>query len=133
MPGTLHIVPCSKALHFHRIISLDVPPTLFEIERAVGGPIKLIAGFDSFIRQGELEPCFVFCNEHAELRELPPNTWANLLWLQALVRTHGFAEAGSPKVIRGPIALLWGDAPFFEALKYNKSETPNVPTHNSIQ
>jgi len=56
MSGTLHIIP-SSASALHRIELLDKPPSVARPQRAVGGEIVLIPGFDTILRDGEVEPC----------------------------------------------------------------------------
>jgi hypothetical protein len=103
MLGTLHVILSSssgRAGSLHRIIQMDEAPSVERLHRAVGGPIKLIEGFDSILRGGEVEPYIAFCSAGAarkyETNFYRPNIWANLLWLQALVRSHGFSEAKTP-------------------------------------
>ena len=119
MHGTLHVIPPDNK--FHRLISLKELPTLFKIEAAVRGPIHVIPGFDSVLlpHTKTIEPCIAFCNEHSQTEQLEQNTWANLLWLQAQVRDHGFSGTMRSKIesLRGPIALLWGDVEFLGALQ----------------
>ena len=108
MLDTLHIIPTSSGISLHRIIQLDAPPPIERLINAVGGPIKLIPGFDSILRQGEIKPCLAFFSQ-VQRSNQEQNTWANLLWLQALVRKYGFSEAKTPLTITGLVAVVWGD------------------------
>jgi hypothetical protein len=111
--GTLHVIP-SSAGHLHRIVQLDEAPKVDRLIKAVGGPIKLVPGFDSILRGGEVEPCLAFyCETNSEN---PPNTWANLLWLQALVRSQGFSGSSDHETLNGPVVVLWGDIEFLKSL-----------------
>jgi hypothetical protein len=112
MLGTLHIIPPSTKI-LHRIIQLDQVPTTERLSNAVDGPLKLVEGFDTILRGGEIEPCLAFrsnqeCSSH--------NTWANLLWLQALVRREGFSSTKTPHSLTGSIVVLWGDLEFLKTL-----------------
>jgi hypothetical protein len=111
--GTLHVIP-SSASSLHRIVRLDEAPKIDRLINAVGGPIKLVPGFDSILKGGEVEPCIAFYSEtHSES---PPNTWANLLWLQALVRTQGFSGSSDHETLNGPVVVLWGDIEFLKSI-----------------
>jgi hypothetical protein len=121
MLGTLHVIPSSssgRAGSLHRFIQMDEAPSIERLHRAVGGPIKLIEGFDSILRGGEVEPCIAFCSADAasiyKTDFYRPNVWANLLWLQALVRSHAFSEAKTPNSLSGPVVILWGGYFIFE-------------------
>lgn len=123
MLGTLHVIQSSssgRAGSLHRIIQMDEAPSIERLHRAVGGPIKLIEGFDSILRRGEVEPCLAFCSADAareyETSFYRPNIWANLLRLQALVRSQGFAESKTPSSLSGPVVMLWGDISFLKSL-----------------
>lgn len=122
MWGTLQIISALKPQLAHlskqRLLVLNDAPSINEIEHKLGGPVQEIHSFDSILHGGEIRPCIVFALQDAKRRELPPNAWANMLWLQALVRKHGFSspEANHPDYLAGPVGILLGDEEFMDAL-----------------
>lgn len=123
MHGTLHFIPSIEgALPW--IEHLSTPPSADRLARIIGGEAKLVEGFDSILRDGDPEPCFVFCNENASRKELAHNAFANMLWLQALVRAFGFAGCSHQESTRGPVAIIFGDAEFLNGVL-------NAASHNS--
>ena len=135
MWGSLHVIPSSMPvpskrilghLYKHHLVVLNAPPSIETIESAIGGSISPIPDFDTILHGGASQPCMAFCNRDALAMDFMPNIWANLLWLQALVRKHGFAEAheiytSHPEThhtITGAIAILWGDSEFMQALNF---------------
>jgi len=111
--GTLHIIP-SSTHSLHRIELLDKPPSVARLQKAVGGEITLVPGFDSILRGGEVEPCIAFYCE-TDFKSAP-NSWANLLWMQALIRKQGFSGSDKHEILTGPVVVLWGDLEFLKSL-----------------
>lgn len=116
---TLHIIPAvEKGPALQRIVKLDEIPTAGHIARMVGGPLHVIPEFTSILRDGAIEPCLALCNGLNQGNPyVPANSWANLLWLQAMVRAYGFSEAKTPNVVRGTVAILWGHSLSLEDLR----------------
>lgn len=113
---TLQIIPAPRSNTdprpaFQEISSLTNASSITRLpdllRNTLRGPAKIIPDFDSILRNGDVQPCLALCNAW-EVGE--PNTWANLLWLQHLVRTYGFSEARAPSVVRGPLALIFGSS-----------------------
>lgn len=130
MWGTLHIIPPSAtpvlpafAGHKsqHRLLVLDTPPLIEVLEQAIGatrGQLEIVDSFDTILHGGEETPCLVFRRRDAQKQ----NAWANLLWLQCLVRKYGFAEMQTPPHLLGPIVIVWGCSDFMEALMLSLAE-----------
>ena len=92
-------------------------PSPLLLDSIVGGDRHLVEGFDSILYNGEATPCFVFQGVQGILEpKREDNAFANMLWLQALVRKHGFSHAHTPSSITGPVAILFGDPEFMKDL-----------------
>jgi len=130
MWGTLHIIPASDTRtppfmpghkSRHTLEILDAPPRIETLELAVGavrGQMELVSSFDTILHGGEETPCLVFRRRDAQKQ----NAWANLLWLQCLVRRHGFADAQHPPHLLGPVVIVWGCEDFMQALTISLAE-----------
>jgi len=116
MRGILRVIPSATSRRSQRLMLLRKAPSPFMIEASVGGAPQLIETFDSILEQGEILPCRAYrCAEPG--RENQPNVFANLLWLQALIRADGFNRVyDQPQNLSGSVALLFGDSLFMEAL-----------------
>jgi hypothetical protein len=130
MWGTLHIIPASGAsvpVHLlghaskHRLIVLNAPRSIEELRETVGRELEIIPSCGSIIHGGAVVPCVVYCRKGAREANLPANSWANLLWLQALVRKQGFFETdpNMPDHLAGPVCILLGDQVFMRHLMMN--------------
>jgi hypothetical protein len=93
---------------------LRKPLSAFMLESAVGGAPTLIESFDTILISGSAFPCKVFCKREPEGEDQSShqNPFANLLWLQALVRSTGFAEFKIPSSLTGSVAVVSGDEEF---------------------
>src|SRR5277367_1821086 len=109
MQGILRVIPTPASRKAHRLLLMRQAPSPLLIEAVVGGGRKIVEGFDTTLHGGRAVPCVVFYGSEA-LAE--PNPFANLLWLQALVRKHGFSDTHIPSSISGSVAMLFGDDPF---------------------
>jgi len=123
MRGTLRVITTPSSKMAHRLIELWQAPSPLMLKDVVRGDLKIVEGFDTILHEGEARPCIVFCNN--EPNPDSPNAFANLLWLQALVRKKGFAGV-DPTIassITGPVAVLYGDQEFLEALSLSCDDT----------
>lgn len=130
MWGTLHIIPPSDHRNSpvfsgnkskHRLLVMNDLPELSDLEVAIGaerGQLEIVETFDTILHGGEETPCCVLRRKDADCT----NAWANLLWLQALVRKHGFAETQHPPHLTGPIAIIWGCEDFMKGLTLSLAE-----------
>jgi hypothetical protein len=83
------------------------------LEAILGKTFSVVEGFDSIFHLGEVVPCVVY-QGHNSWDE--PNEFANLLWLQALVRRSGFSKTVFPSSIGGSCVVLFGDEEFMKTL-----------------
>jgi hypothetical protein len=62
------------------------------------------------------------------MNELRPNSYADLLWLQALLRKPGYAGVRplAEGVLSGTIVVLSGDKAFLAELVHNLLEIPGT-------
>lgn len=88
-------------------------PSPLLIEAVVKGASKIVPGFDTTLHGGVAVPCLVFYGSQV-LSE--PNPFADLLWLQALIRKEGLTRIQTPSPILGSVVMLFGDPSFMEAL-----------------
>ena len=117
MRGTLRVIPSAASQNPNRIISLRQVPSPLLLQELVGEEPMRITTFDTILSEGEAVPCAVYVGRTAKERELPPNTWGNLLWLQAVVRKDGFSEADADlDYLAGPVVIMHGDPEFMDAL-----------------
>jgi hypothetical protein len=103
---------------------LAVRPPLGFLNKAVGGYIEAVPGFNSICQDGRAVPCVAFCNEEGKLQGLPFNNSATALWDRALRRIVGddgglmypnglSGDEGRPAdVLVGPVIVLIGDDEF---------------------
>jgi hypothetical protein len=119
----MRVIPNSAVARAQRFIVLRKPISPFMIEAAVGGAPMFVESFDSILVSGISLSCKVYCRKEpmrgtqAELRGNAPheprtNAFANLLWLQALVRKTGFSEAKTPCSFTSSVAVVYGDEEF---------------------
>jgi hypothetical protein len=120
MLGTLRVIPSAEAKRPQRIITLRQIPSPAFLSDLVGGEAQHVESFDSILHDGQVVPCVVYVAKDARTgtRKMKPNTWANLLWLQALVRKQGFTETDRDALdhIAGPVVILHGDGVFMHHL-----------------
>lgn len=118
MRGTLRVIPSAESKRPQRIVTLRQLPNPEFLADLLGGEAQVIETFDSILHDGEAQPCVVYSRRGAKEEGLPLNTWANMLWLQALVRKNGFSETDpeQPDRICGPVAVLLGDKVFMHHL-----------------
>lgn len=91
--------------------ALTSPPTLADLQAAVGGFIEAVPYFDRF----EGAACVAFCNEEGKLDFLPVNVWATRYWANAM--------GGNPgDVLVGPVCVVCGDAEFLAAFRDGEGE-----------
>jgi hypothetical protein len=115
MQGILRVIPTPASRKAHRLLIMRQAPSPLLIEAIVGGGRQIVEGFDSTLHGGRAVPCVVYYRSEAFSE---PNPFANLLWLQALVRRHGFADTHTPSSISGSVAMLFGDETFMRALAF---------------
>jgi hypothetical protein len=85
-------------------------PTLWEVERRIGGRPETVAGFLSIEHQGVVRRCVALFDRDAGAKNAPLNVTATLLWDSALrrdfgitlLRAHGRADA-----LFGTVAVLF--------------------------
>ena len=111
MRGILRIIPSAGSKKSHRLMVMRQTPSPMLIDAVVGGGRKVVVGFDTILHRGEAVPCTVYQGLEAGVE---PNAFANLLWLQALIRKHGFSEAKTSSSIDGSVVVLFGDPEFME-------------------
>lgn len=104
MIGTFYRIPAAGDLHHKQ---LDRPPSIDELQEAVGGYIEVIPFFDSIAYAGVVMHCVAFCNEDGKREALPINDRANTLWHRALER-NGMRQLMRDQLV-GPIAVVFGD------------------------
>lgn len=114
MHGKLQLIPANQSEP--TLLDLNRPVSLDEIEKAVGGPLGQVPEFDTILQDGEVRLCYVFCDEEARTKFLPPNQLASTLWEQSQVRIYGFGKTKRGTSLFGSIAILTGDPAFFDAL-----------------
>lgn len=87
-------------------VLLLAPPSLEQLQAAVGGHIEVIPYFTRF-RGAD---CVAFCNEEGKLESLAPNIIGQMLWEQAV------GQPVRDDFLVGPIAIVTGDAELLAAL-----------------
>ncbi len=93
--------------------ALERPPTLAQLQEAVGGYIEQIPGFTTV----DGARCLAFCNEYGKQQKLAINLRATRLWHLALPAPGLLAEDGSlADILVGPIAVVLGDDELLEEM-----------------
>jgi len=118
MRGTLRVISTPASKKAHRLIELRQVPTLSILRDIVGGELQLLDDFDTILHGGQAVSCKVFCRRMPD--ENSPNVFANMLWTQAMIRKHGFSETTVPHMLTGPVAVLFGDQEFLEAINFGR-------------
>ncbi len=89
----------------------DAPPELETLNEAIGGGyLEPVPGFHTLGK----ERCVALCDEDGKRKQLAPNTRANMLWADAMARSH--ATSPAPDYLVGTVIILTGDAEFMAAL-----------------
>ncbi len=106
MKGTVLVVHVNGHEDRHEF---DAPVTLDWLQhpQAINGYIEIVPYFNIWVDDvsGKGKECVVFCDEEGKLKGLPVNAKATAYW----------AARGDDKLV-GPIAIVFGDAEFMEAL-----------------
>jgi hypothetical protein len=124
------VIPAEGSQSSHRILLMRKAPALSLIETLVGGPYVSIEGFSTVMHEGDSVNCYAF--RARKVTDTRPNAFANLLWLQSLLRRYPDGwEDQVPYTLQGPIVLLYGDREFmgalFESLLLTESEKITPP------
>ena len=100
-----------------KVQALDAPPSVEELQRAVGGGyFEPVPWFTTFSVDGrELCPCVAFCDEDGKRKQLWPNIYATFLWNRALMRAGRGHMVGEDSLC-GPVCIVMGDDELLEAL-----------------
>lgn len=93
MKGTLYTIRAGGSL---RVTPLDKPPTLEQLQTAVGGYIEVVPGFETF--GGEI--CVAFCDEEGKLKGKDINPGATREW---------HAQFPNDDALVGDIVVVCGD------------------------
>lgn len=86
-------------------VEISAPPSLAEMQRAVGGYIEQIPIFRTY--QGA--PAVAFCNEEGKIYQLPRNERATALWQES-------AHRPIYDHLVGPVLIITGDRALMDAL-----------------
>ncbi len=82
-----------------------------DLSGAVGGYIESVPHFKHYEHEGTLQfPVVAFCNEEGKIHGLPINPKATLAWEKSV------GQRITRDYLVGPIAIVWGDAPFMREL-----------------
>jgi hypothetical protein len=87
-----------------------VPPSIDEMQKAVGGYIETVPYFTTIYSGGQPHACVAFCNEEGKIIGLDHNPSATTLWHELVPHMRG------QDVLSGPVIIVWGDDTFMEAL-----------------
>jgi hypothetical protein len=117
MHGTLLVfqpdAPLPQVTEFSR------PPTLEEVQAAVGGDLQVVPGFRSIRYGNVVMDCVALCDANGKLKSLAMNNLATIAWKEALRRGPD-AELWCSRMptdsLVGPVAVLFGDREFMDAL-----------------
>ncbi len=118
MRGTLIVFrPEQTELDFREF---DRPLTLEDLQKAVGGYVEHVQGFDTIGYGGTVLDCAAFANEEGKLEHLALNRRATITWALAL-RRKGIdlynKDGSTPKDwLVGPVAVVFGDREFMREL-----------------
>ena len=85
-------------------------PTLWEVERRIGGRPETVAGFLSIEHRGVVRRCVALFDRDAGAKNAPLNVTATLLWDSALRRDFGITllrEEGRADALFGTVAVLF--------------------------
>ena len=103
-----------------QVTEFSRPPTLEEVQAAVGGDLQVVPGFRSIRYGNVVMDCVALCNANGKLKGLAMNNLATIAWKEGLRRA---IEAGlwRSKVMPtdplvGTVAVLFGDREFMDAL-----------------
>lgn len=118
----MRVIPNDGYCNEHKLVHLSKTPDTQFIETVVGGKLERIEGFDTILFQDRPIRCLAF-RARCEL-DYEQNTYANMLWLQALLRETGFSTTETPDSIKGPIAIFFGEDGFTNALIWSLLEIP---------
>lgn len=126
MQGILRVLPAPGKDRRQRLVLLRQAPSTPQLEDIIGGKLTLIDGFDTTLHDGETVPCLAF--RARDMNELRPNAYADILWLQALLRKSGYAGVRplADGFISGTVAILSGDKEFLRELVHNLLEIPGT-------
>jgi len=97
MKGTMTIIKTTGAIESHPLSS---PPSLEDLQKAVGGYLEVVPHFEKF--GGEW--AMMFCNEEGKLHHLPPNPFAMTL-TSDLFRANDYL-VGDVVIISGDTKLM---------------------------
>lgn len=116
MRGILRVVPCADSHKSHRTLVLRQPPAKQMIEDIIGGKLTTVENFTSILHEGESVQCVAFISR--EQTDTRPNAFANLIWLQSLIRKHGdsWPRITSRSTLTGTVAIFYGDPSFMGSL-----------------
>jgi hypothetical protein len=87
-------------------------PDSDKFHAAVGGWLELVPYFDTFLWDGELRKCAVFCDEEGKQKGKEPNIMATILWQMAQDRRRVTVEDH----LVGNICVVFGDHEFMEIM-----------------
>ena len=118
MHGTLLVFqpdgPLPQVTEFSR------PPTLEQVQAAVGGDLQVVPGFYSIRYGNTVMDCVALCDANGKLKSLAMNNLATIAWKQALRRGPDAELWCSVRMptdsLVGPVAVLFGDREFMDAL-----------------
>lgn len=96
------------------------PPTLEEVQAAVGGDLQVVPGFRT-IRYGTMVmDCVALCDANGNHKGLAMNNLATVAWKEALRRAVDAglwrSELMPTDPLVGTVAVLFGDRDFMDAL-----------------
>jgi hypothetical protein len=84
--------------------------TLEFLQKSVGGYIELIPHFDTIEHDGQVVPCFAYCNEEGKLEGLLGNGPITKMWNAAIERQGYHNDRGDFLV--GSVVIIVGDGEF---------------------
>lgn len=115
MKGALYIIPAERNQPHTRLDVIGAVSRM-RLEHIVGGPPQAIPHFDSILEDGRVVPCAAFCHESGKLVGLPPNDWAQILWILSLGRKFGAGHSSPGDVLAGPVVVVFGSAELLNTL-----------------
>jgi hypothetical protein len=110
MPGTMLIIEPGGST---RLSALERPPSLTQLQTAVGGYIEQVPGFGDIDHNGASHRCIAFCNEDGKRLRLPVNSVATGYWLAAMGLPYPPTRFD---VLVGNVVVLYGDDEFAKAM-----------------
>lgn len=113
MKGQMIVIPDSKDGTL-KVTDFDNPPTLEQMQAALGGYLEAVPFFDELIQGSRADKCVVFCDEDGKLKKgLKENTRATAAWKVVFEKRtrHTLTDR-----LVGPVIVLVGDDEFLAAL-----------------